>query len=425
MSKDSLIPVRGMRDFYPEDFRARELVFDVWKSAAITFGYEMYDAPVVEPLELLERKAGEEISEQTYTFEDKSGRKLALRPEMTPSLARMISARLGSLSLPAKWSTIAQCFRYERMTAGRKREHYQWNLDVVGEPGVGAEVDVIATAACAMRTFGLWPGDYQVRVNSRPLLAAVLWKLGVERDRFDACCTVIDKFKKVPREKFVELLSAAGFESQAGGIVEFLESGTLADAESLSSTVLSADVRRMFDLARDAGIRDLLVFDPTVVRGLNYYTGIVFEAFDVAGKFRAIFGGGRYDNLIGQIGGSRATCVGLGFGDVVVSDLLASLGKSPDTSRKLDYAVGFLEEGQRSMAVEVSRILREDCGRSCATSLAPESPKRFFDRANKMNAVRAVFLGPEEAGTGQFKLKDMRLTHASIDVNISTVKVLG
>ena len=223
---------RGMRDFYPEDFRAREALFDAWRETAALWGFEMYDAPVVETLDLLQRKAGEEISDQIYTFKDKSGRDLALRPELTPSLARMIIARQGALSFPLKWSAIAQCFRYERMTRGRKREHYQWNLDIVGEASVMAEAEVLGAAVAALEKLGLSSADFKVRVGSRALLAALFARSGIAEWHFTACCLALDKRGKINDEEVAALLRGEGLgDADIARVFELLGLHTLEQVE--------------------------------------------------------------------------------------------------------------------------------------------------------------------------------------------------
>ena len=295
----SFEPPRGMRDFYPEEMTWRDRVFEAFRQAAALHGFAPYDACVVERLELLQRKSGEEVASQIYAFEDKSGRKLALRPEMTPTLARMIAARQGQLHFPLKWSAIAQCFRYERMTRGRKREHYQWNLDIVGEAGVGAEAEILAAAAQALRTMGLPDEAYRIHVNNRALLSELLLKLDIEARHHPAVFLALDKRGKLPDDEIAALLAAEQVPS--GGIArafELLAVQGLDQAAELAGagSTAVARLRELFELAESYGIADRLVFDIGVIRGLAYYTGIVFEAFDTAGKFRAIFGGGRKRN---------------------------------------------------------------------------------------------------------------------------------
>ncbi|MBR0056162.1 MAG: ATP phosphoribosyltransferase regulatory subunit, partial [Kiritimatiellae bacterium] len=294
----SFEPPRGMRDFYPEDMALRERVFDAWRRATRLCGFSTYDACVVESLELLQRKAGEEVSEQIYNFEDKSGRKLALRAEMTPTLARMVAARQGGLRFPLKWSAIAQCFRYERMTRGRKREHYQWNVDVVGEESVLAEAEVLGAAATALRLMGLPDAAWRIHVSSRALLGELLDGLGLAPATHAAAFLALDKRGKIPDDAIAALLRDGGLpEDGIPKVFRLMELASLDEAEALAGagSPAVARLRELFRLAGILGFADSLVFDISVIRGLSYYTGIVFEAFDTERKFRAIFGGGRYD----------------------------------------------------------------------------------------------------------------------------------
>ena len=398
-----------MRDFYPEDYRVREAVFSAWRAAAGARGFEFYDAPVVETMELLERKAGEEISEQIYTFQDKSGRRLALRGELTPSLARMIISRQRELALPLKWSAIVQCFRYERMTRGRKREHYQWNLDIIGEPGVSAEADVIAAAVEALQKLGLTCADYQVRVGSRTLLGELFAACGLEPDHYAACFLALDKRGKISDNDIAALLAQGGIPAAAvPGIFEILGIHTLDDAARRAgeNSRAIAELREFFAVARAMGIGDFLTFDASIVRGLGYYTGIVFEAFDTARELRAIFGGGRYDNLLSSLGGDTMPCVGLGFGDVVVAELLAACGKTPRTAPLVDYAVGYMDASCRDFALGLAADIRRS-GSGCDTPLAPEKAKAFFRRASRIGAQKAIFIGADEVASGRMRMKNM------------------
>lgn len=406
----SLAAPRGMRDFYPEEFRPREALFGTWRRTAELHGFEGYDASVVETEELLKRKSGEEITQQIYAFEDKSGRGLALRPEMTPTLARMIIARQGNLSFPIKWYAIAQCFRYERMSRGRKREHYQWNLDIVGEESLLAEAEVIGTAVDAMKQLGLTAEDFQVRMGSRALLGELFRAIGIGEEHFAASCLALDKRGKISDGETKELLKAEGLsEAAIERVFQLLGIKTLEEAEAQlgGHSAAVAAIRELLALSEDLGFRDCLTFDVSIVRGLGYYTGIVFEAFDTGGKFRAIFGGGRYDNLLSSLGGRECTAVGLGFGDVVIQELLAELGKLPGEKRAVGCAIGFMDDSCRSLAAKTARELR---GRGEGVELATraESPKKFFKRADQIGAERAVFIGPDELKSGTIKIKDMR-----------------
>ncbi|MCP4037960.1 MAG: histidine--tRNA ligase, partial [bacterium] len=301
MSKPDLKPPRGTRDLYPEDQRFREWLFGHFREIAHRFAFEEVDAPIVESASLFMRKAGEEIVDQLYHFE-LHGRHLALRPEMTPSVARMVMARAGGLRMPLRWFTVTQNWRYERMTRGRKREHYQWNMDIYGEPQVTAEAELIAAVLSLVDAVGLERGDVKVRINSRSLLEQSL-RAGVLRERpevFEPLCVVIDKIEKIGPGKVIEMLvdpsGAVGLdEASARDVVAMLQVTNLDEAIALAPGDSSAgsDLARLWELLAAYGVEDRVVFDASVVRGLAYYTGIVFEAFDTRGDLRSICGGGR------------------------------------------------------------------------------------------------------------------------------------
>ena len=398
-----------MRDFYPEDMLWRNRVFDAWRQAAVAFGFQPYDACVVESLELLQRKSGEEVSEQIYHFEDKSGRKLALRPEMTPTLARMIAARQGQLSFPVKWFTVAQCFRYERMTRGRKREHYQWNMDIIGEESVSAELEILAAAANSLKAMGMPDGAYKIHVNNRALLAELLAKSGIAPEHHAAVFLALDKRGKISDDEIAALLKTEGLDEDAvRKTFSLLAVQTIDQAAELAgadSPALAA-LRELFGLAETYGIADRLVFDIAVIRGLAYYTGIVFEAFDTARKFRAIFGGGRYDSLLTTIGGAPTPAVGMGFGDVVVVEVLKDLLGETAAAEKSGVVIGYMFPEQREAATRLARTLRAK-GENVDLMLARQKPKQFFARAGASNAADAVFIGPDDVVKGIAKRKHL------------------
>ena len=389
---------RGMRDFYPADMVWRNKVFDAFRAAGEAAGFEPYDSCVVESYELLARKAGEEVGEQIYHFFDKSERHIALRAEMTPTLARMVAARQKELSFPVKWTTIAQCFRYERMTKGRKREHYQWNLDIVGEDSVLAEVEVIGAAVDALRRMGLTTDDFKVHVSSRRFLASLLAESGIDASKHAQVFLALDKRGKMPDSEIAAMLRDGGLSDP-----EVVATFRIMETKSFEA---SPELVELFRLAGVAGFADALVFDIGVIRGLSYYTGVVFECFDTKGEFRAIFGGGRYDNLLTTIGGEPTPAVGLGFGDVVVTELLKSrLGEDAAKSRK-GVAVGFMTDGERDSALRLASRLRAE-GECVNLSLRSQKPKKFFARAADCGAAKAVFVGPDDVAKGAARMKDL------------------
>ena len=405
----SFEPPRGMRDFYPEDMVWRNRVFDAWRQASVSFGFHPYDACVVENLALLQRKSGEEVSEQIYHFEDKSGRKLALRPEMTPTLARMIAAKQGQLAFPVKWFTVAQCFRYERMTRGRKREHYQWNMDIIGEESVSAEAELLAAVALALQNMGMPANGYRIHVNNRALLSEMLAASGIAGNHHAAVFLALDKRGKIEDTEIRDLLIKEGLDETAiAKTFDLLSVQTLeqAAARTQADSPAVKALRDLFELATIYGIADRLVFDISVIRGLSYYTGIVFEAFDTERKFRAIFGGGRYDSLLTAIGGQPTPAVGLGFGDVVVVEVLKELLGETAATEKRGVIIGYMFPEQRETATALARRLRE-AGEAVELMLAKQKPKQFFARASASPAADAIFIGPDDVTNGHAKRKNL------------------
>jgi histidyl-tRNA synthetase len=421
-SEPILAPPRGMRDFYPEDMAVRNAVFAAWAAAARRFGFEPYDACAVESLDLLKRKGGEEIVEQIYAFKDKSDRDLALRAEMTPTLARMIVARQNALSFPLKWYAIAQCFRYERTTRGRKREHYQWNLDIIGEPAVLAEAEVIAAALAALDELGLGAGDVQVHVNSRALLAELFVRAGIPAEHHAAAFLALDKRGKVEDAALETLLREAGLAPEPiAAAFRILGITSLADAAALlgERTPALARLEEFFELMKLYGLAEAVVFDIAVIRGLGYYTGLVFEGFDTGRSLRALFGGGRYDNLLADLGGKPMTAVGLGFGDVVIAELLADKGRLPAAGAGRDLAIAFMDGAQRDDAVRIANGLRRS-GRQVDLALHPEKPKAFFARAGAGGYREAILIGPDDVLKGRVRIKHLA-NRTETEVAIATL----
>jgi histidyl-tRNA synthetase len=414
MGQPTLQAPRGTRDFYPEELRLRSWLFGHFREIARRFAFEEVDAPVVEHEELFTRKAGEEIVDQLYHFE-MHGRRLALRPEMTPSIARMVMARAGSLRLPLRWFTITQNWRYERTTRGRKREHYQWNMDVWGEPGVAAEAELLAALFALLERLGLGAGQVRVQLNSRALLEETL-RAGVLREReavFEPLCVIIDKLGKIGSDAVVEqLVDPAGpvalSPAEARDVVALLGVRSLDEAAAAAppGSKAVADLHRLYDLLAAHGVADRVDFDASVVRGLAYYTGIVFEAFDAERKLRAVCGGGRYDRLLETLGGQRVPAVGFGFGDVVVLELLADRGLVPDLPRGVDAVVCALGEAQRPSAIRLAGRLRAE-GQAVDLVLGDARPKRVLEDADRAGAKRAYFLGPEEAARGVVRVREL------------------
>ena len=403
-----LQPVKGTRDFYPEEMRLRNWLFGIWRDTARQFGFEEYDACVLESEELYVRKAGDEITEQLYNFEDKGGRKLALRPEMTPSLARMVLQRKNALALPIKWFSIPQCFRYERMTRGRKREHFQWNADVIGQPGLTAEVEVISLLLMAMQKMGLNETHIRLRLNDRRLLGAVLEHLGIEEAAHAPVMVVMDKRDKISTEALANLLKEQGLnDTQVTGLNHLLGLHTLEELEAeLGAIEPIADLRQLMRLLEESGFGGYAAFDISIVRGLSYYTGTVFEIADRAGQLRAICGGGRYDQLLSSFGGEATPMVGFGFGDVVIMELLADLKLTPTLTSGVDVAVLPFGAEQVPTALRLAQALRQK-GQRVECDLSLRKLKKTLQRAEGLGAASVYLLLPDELEKGEVVHRDM------------------
>lgn len=407
-----LAPPRGTRDFYPEQMEARNALFSVWREVAVSHGFVEYDTSILEHEDLYVIKSGQEILDQLYGFADKSGRRVALRPEMTPSLARMIAARGPALPKPLKWFSIAQCFRYERMAKGRKREHYQWNLDIVGVPEVTAEAEVLAAAVSAMEKLGLGDRDVVVRLSHRGLIASLFRVLEIAEDLWPVLFGLIDKRGKESDETLWNQLRQLSVPE-----LRLRELWKLLDEKDLDvlgtflirgggETDSTDELGRLLGLLEVYGIGRYCEISPSIVRGLPYYTGTVFECFDRARRFRAVFGGGRYDRLLELFGAGRLPAVGLGFGDVVIQEILEAKGIRPWLPRRLDFYLIPYSEAERSEAIRAARILRS-LGLATDLSLSPRKLKLALRECGRLHPRRAVLFLPEELAQGMVVLKDM------------------
>ena len=296
---------RGTRDFYPNEMRLRSWLFDKFHAASKAHGFEEYDSPILEYEELYTRKQGEEITQQLFNFEDKGGRKVSLRPEMTPSLARMVMAQAKTLPLPLKWYSIPQCWRYERTQRGRGREHYQWNVDIWGTENISADAELFSVLTTFLEGVGLTEEDVVIRVSSRKVLEEVLGALGITGELFAKTCIIVDKMDKLSPEVIDEQLTELGHGSEVISTIQstlgLKHLNSLKKVLSPDSAALS-ELTQLFEAIDAYGISNWVEFDASIVRGLAYYTGSVFEVNDRKGKFRAICGGGRYDKLWPRIG---------------------------------------------------------------------------------------------------------------------------
>lgn len=416
----SLDPPSGTRDFFPQEMRLQSWLFNKFRETANLYGFQEYDAPVLEHEELYKRKAGEEITQQMYNFIDKEGAAVTLRPEMTPSLARMVlslmRAETGEMAalLPLKWFSIPQCWRFETTQRGRKREHYQWNMDIVGVANIHAEVELLSAIVNFFESVGITSQDVGLKVNSRKVLGAVLKNAGVPDAKFAETCVIIDKQDKIGEaEVRKELVSKIGLgEDVAKTIVAATGAKTLDEFANLAGVGESEEVkelRLLFKLAEEEGFGDWLQFDASVVRGLAYYTGVVFEGFDKAGVLRAICGGGRYDRLLTLYGSPKEVpCVGFGFGDCVIYELLKEKQVAPPLPMTVDFVVAAFNQDMMGKAFNVARRLRKSGKTVDVYTDVAKKVGKAFNYADRAGAVKIAFVAPDEWAKGLVRIKDLR-----------------
>src|SRR5467141_988442 len=402
----------GFRAFYPDELALRNHIFATWREVARRYGFQEYDGPPLEPLELYTDKSGEEIVQQLYAFEDKGGRKVALRPEMTPTLARMVGAHAQALKKPIRWFSIPQLFRYERQQRGRLREHFQLNMDILGEAGPLADAELIAAAIDIMRAFGLGPKDVQARISDRRVLRTLLLGRGVTETQLPAAFAVIDKSERVPREALEEMLQTAGLEKPEGRAV--LEIAGLRGLDAVSAALAKVKggeeagepLRTATEALTAMGLADFVQVDLTIVRGLAYYTGIVFELFDSAKKLRAICGGGRYDDLLKALGGPDLPALGFGMGDVVLGELLKERNVAPKASTELGAFLVAVSGDDVATVLRLAHALR-DRGMAVEYGLRHAPVRKQLELAAARGAPRALIVGPEERAAGVAVVRDL------------------
>ena len=377
----------GFRDFLPNDCAFRNYIFARWRETARRYGFVEWDGPILEPTELYKKKSGPEIVSQLFNFTDKGEREVAMRPEMTPTLARVVAAHEREFRKPLKWFSIPQCFRYEKQQRGRLREHFQINCDVVGDDSLGADIETIALNIDLLRAFGLDENDFVVRISDREFWIDLLRKENIAEDRWDEILQAIDKSEREPREKTAEKLGSLG-----KSVFAILDGGGK-----------SEKLERIVEGLRERGLGGFVKVDLGIVRGLAYYTGVVFEAFDRAGKFRALAGGGRYDNLIAQLsdGAVSMPAVGFAMGDVVLGELIAATPNAHQRAeaanaqeKNIDIYIVVAKEERRGDAFAQIQTLRDHNYR-VDFSMAPAKVGKQFQTAEQLGARVAILFGDE------------------------------
>ena len=395
-------PVKGTRDFYPEQMAFRNWLYGKMREVSQRFGYQEYEAPILETLELYAAKSGEElVKEQSYVFTDRGGDQITLRPELTPSLARMVAQRQRELPKPIRWWSFGPFWRYERPQKGRAREFFQWNIDLIGVDSAYADAELVTLLAEFFRSVGLTAQQVLIKVNHRGLMEAQIQQLGVEAGRIEGVYRLIDKIDKLSREDW----AAYGRDSLGLSDAQINRLRDVLGDRDLWKQ--SGELTAFFEAIRESGVSDFVEFDPAIVRGLAYYTGTVFEAWDRSGEGRSINGGGRYNNLLADVGGDPLGAVGFALGDVMIGVVLEQYGLKPalrpSPTRVL---VTVFSPDLMNLSARIASQLR---AAGVNTELYPEAAKldRQLKYANALGIPFVVIVGPDEAQAGKATVRDL------------------
>jgi histidyl-tRNA synthetase len=399
----TIIPsVKGTRDFYPEELAQRRWLYERIREVSESFGYEEYDGPFLERLELYAAKSGEElVKEQSFVFPDRGGDMIALRPELTPSLARMVAARARSLPSPIRWWSFGPFWRYERPQKGRTREFFQWNIDLLGFNNPESDAELVAIAATFFRVLGLGPDRVKILVNSRNLVDSQLSSLGLTPEERPPALRLIDRRDKMDAKSWAAYAEEIGLKPrQFDGLQEMLA--------NRAAWTQAPELVALFSAAEPLGVQEYLAYDPTVIRGLDYYTGPVFEARDQVGEYRAILGGGRYDNLVGAVGGDPVPGTGFAMGDVVIGLVLQQAAAWPALrANPANVLVTTFDQPSAPASLRLCAQLREAGFR---VEWFPEGGRlpRQLKYADRQGIPLAAIIGPDEATAGRVTIKDLR-----------------
>ncbi len=405
-------PVKGTRDFYPEDMAKRNFIVDGWKKVSIRNGFAEFDGPIFEYLAMYQQKSGDEIASQLFAFEDRGERMLAIRPEITPTLARMVNQRINALPRPIKWFSVPRLCRAERPQKGRLREFFQWNIDIIGVDDCLADAEVIFCAVDYLKQAGLTDKDVVVKISSRKMLAAFLKSIGVAEEKLMPLYALLDKKKKLPTETFYELLNTeVPDKAIAEQIKNFMNLkgafNNLVKTDDQEFNASIDEMTKLFNYLDIMGIKGYYEFDPAIVRGLAYYTGVVFEIYDRSEQLRAICGGGRYDNLLSDFGGPKVSATGCGMGDCVLGIVLEEKGlfKNVNENQRLDYFVAYADDALQNEAIGMAAKLRS-AGKKTDFSYKGGGLGKQLKQASTFAAAKCVIVGQEYLNK-QLVVKDM------------------
>lgn len=404
----SLEPYKGTRDFYPEDQFIQNYIFSTWKKAVQSFGYLEYNASILEETELYKAKSGEEIvNEQTYTFTDRGGRDVTIRPEMTPTVARMVAAKRRELTFPVRWFSIPNLFRYERPQRGRLREHWQLNVDMFGVEGAAADAEVIAVSYTIMKSFGASDTQFVIRISSRKFMNFLMREhFGLSEEVSHALSKLVDRKEKTEAALFKTQVAEL-LKDKAEEFLNILEIKNIQDfPESLSGHASAVELAALFEALTRQGITNT-IFDPTIVRGFDYYTGVVFELHDTGSENnRSLFGGGRYDDLVGIFNVEKVSGIGFGMGDVTIRDFLETYNLLPVYASTTKVYIAPFDETCLSASLELTQYLR-DKGVNTAIDLTDRKIAGKVKTADREKIPWLIVLGQDEIKSGKFKLKNL------------------
>ena len=400
---ETIRPVKGTRDFYPEDMAVRNWLYKLVHKVSESFGYQEFDGPFLESIDLYAAKSGEElVKEQSFVFPDRGGDLVTLRPELTPSLARMISQRQNQLIYPLRWWSWGPFWRYERPQKGRSREFFQWNIDLIGVDSPEADAEMVAIAATFIQEAGLSPTDVNVMVNNRQLMEAELEDLNIPLQNRAEVFRLIDRRDKMSHDAWEAFASDIGLSrQQIDGLISLLGDSTLWRKSDY--------LERFFEIIDSLGVGPYVKYAPHIIRGLDYYTGTVFEAWALEGKFRSILGGGRYDDLVSAMGGAPLPAVGFAMGDMVIRLVLDKYGCIPDhiTGSPAQVLITIFAEETFHASFEFATQLRQE---GLKVACYPEAVKlsKQFKYGDRVGMQVAVILGPDELKNQQAAIKDLR-----------------
>jgi len=400
--KSIIKSVKGTRDFYPEDMAVRTWLYDQIRKVSESFGYQEFEGPLLEPIELYAAKSGEElVKEQSFVFPDRGGDLITLRPELTPTLARMVAQRQNQLTYPLRWWSFGPFWRYERPQKGRSREFFQWNIDLIGVDSPEADAELLAVIAAFFRTIGLSPQQVSILVNNRRLMDAEFTELAIPAGKRPDVLRLIDRRDRMPAADWVSYAEDLGLNpSQIDGLQQILDDQTLWEK--------SGELRQLFAAAEALGASEYLHFAPHIIRGLDYYTGTVFEAWEKQGDFRAILGGGRYDNLVADVGGNPLPGVGFAMGDMVISLVLKKydcLGENISATPAPILVTVFDQDSLLASYRLAAELRASGLNVNCYPTAARLGKQ--FKYADRIGARLAAVLGPDEQRDGQVAIKDL------------------